>query len=169
MMRSEWVNSGKDWTAPGFRAMAVYRFGVWVRERRTGRRILFPIYRTLYRYIRNHYGIELSHKTTVGANCRIVHQHGIVIHPKAVLGDNCVILQNVTIGAPSRERSSEAPTLGDRVFVGAGAVIVGRIRIGDDVKIGPNAVVTTNVPSGATVFGNPARVIPAPESKERTA
>lgn len=158
-VRDEWKLHGEDWTLPGFRAMAVYRFGEWVETLNRGRRPLRRIYTALYRYHRNHYGIELSCRTRVGAGCRIVHQHGITIHPKAIIGDNCVILQNVAIGVPSRTRISEAPILGDDVFVGAGAVIIGRIKIGDGATIGPNSVVTSNVPAGATVFGNPARVI----------
>lgn len=160
-IKEEWIHAGRDWTMPGFRAMVVYRFGVWVERRARGRRLLRRIHRSLYRYVRNHYGIELRPSTTVGARCLIGHQHGIVIHPLTVIGDDCVILQNVTIGAPARDRIEDAPTLGDRVRVGAGVVIVGRVHIGDGARIGPNAVVTANVPAGATVFGNPARVIPA--------
>ena len=79
-------------------------------------------------FVRNVYGIQLSPQTQIGRRLRIVHQHGIVIHKSAVIGDDCLIRHGVTIGAA---RGPGAPRLGDRVEVGAGAVLVGNIRIGD--------------------------------------
>jgi serine O-acetyltransferase len=161
LIREDWEANGRVWTEPGFRAVAVHRFGVWaLRQRPVIRAPLFRLYVTLFRWVRNHYGIELPWMTRVGQRFRIGHQGGIVIHPRAQIGDDCCIRQNVTIGAATADRSSEAPTLGDRVEVGAGAVIIGRITIGDDVRIGPNAVVMTNVPAGSTAFAAPARIIP---------
>ena len=82
---------------------------------------------------------------------------GVVIHAKAVIGDDCTIAQNVTIGRnPGDVR---VPVIGDRVYIGAGAVIVGEITIGDDAVIGANCVVIRDVPSGAVVAGVPARLI----------
>ena len=160
-IREDWQAHGRDWTLPGFRAVAVYRFGSWVRERRNGmiRSVLFALYRIMYRFIRNHYGIELRETTRVGRRFVVGHQSGIVIHPNAEFGDDCVIRQNVTIGAVNMARINDGPKLGHRVDVGAGAVIVGRITIGDGVRIGPNAVVMTDVPAGATVFAEAPRMI----------
>lgn len=82
---------------------------------------------------------------------------GIVIHKHAVIGDDCAIAQNVTIGRnPGDVR---VPVLGNRVYVGAGAVIVGEIRVGDDAVIGANSVVLADVPERAVVAGVPARLI----------
>lgn len=96
---------------------------------------------------------------------------GVVIHKDAVIGDDCVIAQNVTIGRnPGDQR---VPVLGDRVYVGAGAVIVGEITVGDDAVVGANSVVLHDVPARAVVAGAPARVIriqegPAAPSQMRT-
>jgi serine O-acetyltransferase len=164
LIREDWDANGRVWTKPGFRAVAVHRFGAWaMRQRPVIRAPLFRLYITLFRWVRNNYGIELPYSTRVGRRFRIGHQGGIVIHPRARIGDDCCIRQNVTIGAATADRSSEAPTLGDRVEVGAGAVIIGRITIGDDVRVGPNAVVMTNVPAGSTAFAAPARIIPRRE------
>jgi len=153
-----------DWTLPGFRAVAVHRYGNWVMDRSPGmlRSILFALYRIMYRYIRNYYGIELPRTTRIGRRFLLGHQSGIVIHWNAVFGDDCMIRQNVTIGAITPERGAEAPRFGNRVQIGAGAVILGPVTIGDGVRIGPNTVVMTNVPAGATVFVAPSRIIQLP-------
>jgi len=89
-----------------------------------------------------------------------------VIHPKAEIGDDCLIRQNVTIGAASHDRPREAPKLGNGVQVGSGAAILGNVKIGDGVRIGPNAVVMTSVPAGVIVFAAPARILRLPQPKE---
>jgi serine O-acetyltransferase len=89
----------------------------------------------------------------------IGHQGGVVIHFNSRIGDDCVILQNVTLGAASDATFMRGPVLGNRVKVGCGAVIIGGITIGDDVHIGPNTVVTTNIPAGSIVVAPPPRVI----------
>jgi serine O-acetyltransferase len=166
-IREDWVANGRDWTKPGFRAVAVYRFGTWLKtvKFRFLKAILFRLYRMMFRYVRNHYGIELHDTTVVGRRFVIGHQGGIVIHPRAEIGDDCVIRQNVTIGAASYDRFWEGPKLGNRVQVGSGAAILGKITVGDGVRIGPNAVVMTDVPPGATVFGNPARIMSPSETQ----
>jgi len=82
--------------------------------------------------------------------------HGIFISRYAKIGSECQIYQNVTIGEVDRS----APEIGDRCLIGAGAVIVGGIRVGNDVKIGAGAAVSTDVPDGCTVVAQPARIIP---------
>ena len=121
-------------------------------------RLLSMLYRSMFRYIRNHYGIELPDTTIVGRRFHIGHQHGIVIHYNSVFGDDCTVHQNVTIGE-SYGRQGEAPKFGNRVIVGAGAAIIGKIVIGDDVSIAPNAIVMTNVPTGTIVCAPPPRLI----------
>jgi serine O-acetyltransferase len=160
-VREDWEVHHRDWTLPGFRAVATHRFGVWLNDVRLAllRKVLFILYRAIYRYIRNHYGIEISRQTTVGRRLQIGHQGGIVIHHYAEIGDDCLIRQNVTIGAASHDRAWEAPKLGHGVQVGCGAAILGKVTIGDGARIGPNAVVMTNVPAGATAFLYPPRII----------
>ncbi len=119
----DWRANGRDWTRPGFRALAAYRFGVW--RMSIGSKILRApfsfLYRFLYRRARNRYGIELSYSVSVGRRLVIEHQHGIVIHGNSVIGDDCIIRQGVTLGIRSIDRPTEAPVLGKRVDVGAGA------------------------------------------------
>lgn len=160
-IREDWQAHERDWTLPGFRAVAVYRFGRWVSERADGlvRWLLFAVYRMLYRYVRNHYGIELRETTKVGRRFVVGHQSGIVIHFNSEFGDDCLVRQNVTIGAAGMGGINDGPKFGHRVDIGAGAVIVGKVRIGDDARIGPNAVVMTDVPAGATVFAEAPRMI----------
>lgn len=145
----------RDLFKPGFQAVAVYRFGVWVDglEPWLLRAPLFRFYRLLFQFARNFYGIELSHKVRVGRRLRIGHQHGIVVHQNVSLGDDCLIRQNVTIGvAHDLTPTEEVPMLGDRVELGAGAVVLSPARIGDDVRIGPNVVVRGVVPSCSVVL-----------------
>jgi serine O-acetyltransferase len=112
-----------------------------------------------YCYVRGHYGIELPPTTKVGRRVLIAHQSGIVIHSKADIGDDCLIRQNVTIGARSHKRWWEAPKLGNGVQVGCGAAILGDISVGDGVIIGANAVVMTDVPPGVLVVVQSPRII----------
>ena len=111
----------------------------------------------MFRYVRNHYGIELPLTASVGRRVLFGHQCGIVIHPYAIIGDECIIRHNVTIGGTTWERGRETPTLGRGVSLGCGAVILGNITIGDRATIGPNTVVMTDVPADASVFVSPPR------------
>ena len=106
-----------DWRAPGFRAVAVYRFGVWQvnLQPRLLRAPFAIIYRFLFRFIRNYYGIELFYTTQLGRRFRIIHQSGICIHGFAVIGDDCVIFQNATIGTASLNRPHDAPVCSGQV------------------------------------------------------
>ena len=161
LVREDWEVHFRDWTQPGFRAIAVHRFGTWVGQlrRRPIRVVLRRVHRTMFRYVRNHYGIELPVTAVVGRRVIIGHQSGIVIHANAVIGDECFLRQNVTIGATSLERGDEAPTLGRGVSLGCGAVILGGITIGDRAKIGPNTVVMIDVPADTSVFVSTPRML----------
>jgi serine O-acetyltransferase len=160
-IQEAWITHDKDWTRPGFRAVIVHRFGGWRMGLRPKllRAPFSLLYNALYRKVRNTYGIELPHTVDLGRRVVIEHQSCIVIHGYAVIGDDCIIRQGVTIGNRSINDPHAAPRLGNRVNVGAGAKILGKIRIGDDVNIGANAVVVKDVPSGATVVGIPAKII----------
>lgn len=160
-IREDWLYNGEEWTRPGFRALAMYRFGVWhmtIRSRLL-RAPLSVLYRFLHRLVRNHYGIELHHTAKVGERVVIAHQGGIVIHEFAEIGNECVIRQGVTIGEAGQSLTNDAPKLGRGVTLGAGAVVMGNVKIGDGAKIGPNAVVMIDVPAGALAVAPPARVI----------
>jgi serine acetyltransferase len=154
---------GRDWTRPGFQAVALHRFGNWRMgiAARTLRLPFSAVYKALYCGVRNVYGIELPYSVRLGRRVVIEHQHGIVIHGNAVIGDDCIIRHGVTIGNRTMDRPREAPRLGVGDNVGAGAKILGDVTIGDGAQIGANAVVRTDVPTNATAVGIPARVVTA--------
>lgn len=156
----DWRTHDSDWTRPGFQAVAVHRFGNWRMgiEPKVLRAPFSVLYRALYRGVRNFYGIELPYSVRLGRRVKIEHQSGIVIHGGAVIGDDCILRQDVTLGNRSLSRPSEAPRLGNRVSVGAGAKILGPVVIGDEAQIGANAVVQLDVPAGALAIGVPARI-----------
>jgi len=100
-------------------------------------------------------GADIQLNSNLGGGLLITHPNGIVIHPKAIIGPNCLIFQQVTIGS----RDGGIPIIGGHVDIGAGAKIIGNIQIGDHVRIGANSVVLEDVPDGCTVVGIPARII----------
>jgi serine O-acetyltransferase len=160
-LHEDWVAHGRDWTKPGFRAVAAHRFGVWRMQVQPMllRAPLSVLYRTLYRKVRNGYGIDLPYTVELGRRVVIEHQSGIIIHGCCHIGDDCILRQGVTLGNRYLDRPLEAPILGARVNVGAGAKILGGITLGDDVKIGANAVVLMDIPAGQTAVGIPARLL----------
>jgi serine O-acetyltransferase len=160
-IREDWAAHGRDWTRPGFRAVAAHRFGVW-RMRIHPRVLRAPfslLYRFLYRRCRNVYGIELPYSVVVGRRVVFEHQGTIVIHGNTVIGDDTIIRQGVTLGNRTLDRPLDAPRLGKRINIGCGAKVLGSVTIGDDAAIGSNAVVLTDVPAGALAVGVPARII----------
>jgi len=156
----DWRCNGRDWTRPGFRTLAVHRFGVWrmgVRSRLL-RAPLSLAYRALFRHCRNVYGIELPYSAIVGRGVVIEHQGGIVVHGASVIGDRCIIRQNCTLGIRRLDEATAAPILEEGVDLGAGAVLLGRITIGRGARIGANAVVLCDVPACAVAAGVPATI-----------
>lgn len=160
-IKEDWIAHGRDWTKPGFRAVAVHRFGNWrMKIKPKLLRAPFSVfYRFLYRTIRNCYGIDLPYTVKLGRRVIIEHQHCIIIHGNCVIGDDCIIRQGVTLGNSHLDRPFEAPKLGAKVNVGAGAKLLGNITIGDDVNIGANAVVLSDIPAGKTAVGIPAKIV----------
>jgi serine O-acetyltransferase len=115
-------------------------------------------------------GADLHPQARIGRRFRLVHGFGVVVGETAEVGDDCMLLQGVTLGVRHAEDPAPLgvrvhPRLGDRVCVGAGAVLLGPITIGDDVRIGANSVVLGDVPSGATAVGAPARILPCGEQR----
>jgi len=98
-------------------------------------------------------GIEIHPAAKIGKNLFIDHGHGVVIGETSVIGDNCTIYQNATLGGTGKEHNKRHPTLGNNVVVGAGAKVLGNIVVGDNVKIGANTVVLKDVPPNCTVVG----------------
>lgn len=110
-------------------------------------------------------GIEIHPGAKIGTGFFIDHGMGVVIGETTEIGDYVTLFQGVTLGGTGKERGKRHPTLGNHVVVGAGAKILGGIRIGDNVKIGANSVVLKSVPANSTVIGVPARVIKAEEGR----
>jgi serine O-acetyltransferase len=104
-------------------------------------------------------GIEIHPGARIGRRFFIDHGMGVVIGETAEIGDDCTLYHGVTLGGTSWNKGKRHPTLGNDVVVGAGAKILGPIRIGDGVRVGSNAVVLKDIPPGSTVVGIPGRVV----------
>jgi serine O-acetyltransferase len=171
LLREDYCAHGCDWSRPGFRAVAVYRLGVWRMTIRSKvlRAPFSLLYRFLFRRVRNGYGIEVPYSAKIGRRVIFEHQSGIVIHGNAVIGDDCIIRQGVTLGNKTLARPFDAPVLGRGVNVGAGAKLLGGVTIGDHASIGANAVVLCDVPAMATAVGIPARILADSARRENPA
>jgi serine O-acetyltransferase len=158
-IREDWAAHGSDYKRPGFHAVAVHRLGAWQTGIRPKvlRAPLNLVYRTLNLLVRNLHGIELSSSAQLGRRVVLEPEGGIVVHGNSVIGDECVIRQNVRLGSRGADRPDEAPRLGNRVSIGAGAKILGDVSIGDDARIGADAVIFSNVRPGALAVGVPIR------------
>ena len=106
---------------------------------------------------------DIAIEARLGSGLLLPHPNGVVIHEDARIGDDCMIMQQVTVGMIG---DGEVPTIGDRVYIGAGAKIIGKVLIGDGARIGANAVVLTDVPANCTAVGVPARIIGQPSMSE---
>ncbi|MFN3912893.1 serine O-acetyltransferase [Hyphomonas sp.] len=151
---------------PGLQAVWVYRFGTWsdtIRFRPLGI-LMKALHAAGHVFIRNVYGIELRKTVQAGRRLRIGHQSGIVVHEYAKIGDDVTIRQNVTFGVGIDWVVGEGPVIGSRVSFSPGVVVIGNVTIGDDVSIGPNCVITQDVPSNRTLFVPPPRALPKAET-----
>jgi serine O-acetyltransferase len=143
---------------PGFWLMAVYRFGRWSRELPwPAKRLCSAAYGVLLTGSDFVLGTTLHRETTIGDGFHIIHADSIRIDPAAVIGNRVGIMQGVTIGTtPDR---AGVPVIGDDVFIGAGARILGPVRVGDRARIAANSLVLNDVPPDTTAIGVPARVL----------
>lgn len=123
------------------------------------RRLLYPAARAMYRRYTFKFGISIPYSTRIGSGLYIGHFGGVVVTPGATIGRNCNLSQGVTIGQVNRGDRRGTPRIGDNVYVGPGAKVLGAINVGNDVAIGANAVVVKDVPDLAVVGGVPARII----------
>lgn len=121
--------------------------------------IVYLYNRFLFQRYRFKYGFDISPNTHIGPGLYLGHFGGVVISQHATLASNINVAQGVTIGAESRGPRKGAPTIEDRVWIGANAVIVGKITVGHDALIAPGAFVNFDVPSKSVVLGNPGRIV----------
>lgn len=140
--------------SPGFRFTYFFRYSKrW--SRKTVKGFFFYMF---YRKYSIRYGFQIPLTVKIGKGLALPHFGGIVINSKAIIGENCNILHNVTIGNQRVGKNKGAPTIGNHVFVGAGSVIIGEVSVGDHVLIAPNTFVNQDVPAHSIVYGNPCEI-----------
>lgn len=141
-------------TYPGLHALLLHRLAhkVWLGKFKGLARCISAFNRWLT-------GIEIHPGATIGRRFFIDHGMGVVIGETTEIGDDVTLYQGVTLGGTTLKQGKRHPTLGNGVIVGAGAKILGPFTVGDNAKVGSNAVVTKAVPEGATVVGVPGRII----------
>lgn len=113
------------------------------------------LFRWRFKNLKEKRHIEIYGKCSIGPGLYLGHVYGITINADTVIGKNCNIHKGVTIGQQNRGQRKGSPTIGDSVWIGVNATVVGKITIGDDVLIAPNSYVNCDVPSHSIVFGNP--------------
>lgn len=141
-------------TYPTLRAIRSYRLAHWFYKRK-----YYTIARIISQRARNKTGIEIHPGATIGKGLFIDHGMGVVIGETAVVGDNCLLYQGVTLGGTGKDKGKRHPTLGNNVLVGAGAKVLGPFTVGNNVKIAANAVVLNAIPDDCTAVGVPARIV----------
>ena len=150
--------------SPGLRAIWAYRRQHWLWEH--GHRLLA---RTLSTRSRRKFGVEIHPGATIGRRFTIDHGMGIVVGETTIIGDDCMLYQGVTLGGTGKETGKRHPTLGNGVVVGVGASVLGSVTLGDRVKVGGGAVVVRDVPDDCTVVGVPGHVTTRGGMRVRTA
>lgn len=150
-----------------------YKYVFWMRTcsylKSSGSDIYMYIFFPIARIILNHYtykfGISISSNTKIGSGFYVGHFGGIIVSDRTIIGKNLNISQGVTIGQANRGQNKGYPTLGDNIYLGPGAKIVGAVHIGNNVCIGANCVVTKDIPDNSVVVGVPGKVISQEGSK----
>ncbi len=142
-------------------------FTYYLRKSASSRnKVLRAYYQAMYRLLCNLRGIEIPSRTAIGKGLYVGHPYNITINANAVLGNNINIHKGVTIGQENRGARKGTPVIGNQVWMGVNATIVGNITIGDDVLIAPNSYVNCDVPSHCVVLGNPCRIIHSENATE---
>ena len=148
--------------SPGFRFSFFFR----ISKLKSRNSFLGFICYQLYKKYSIKYGFQIPLTVEIGSGLALPHFGGIVVNSKSIIGENCNLLHNVTLGNNKVGRKVGAPVIGNNVFVGAGAVIIGKVIIGDNVLIAPNAFVNIDIPDGCIAIGNPCKVIIKENSSE---
>jgi len=137
-------------------AILLYRLAHWLRAR-LGLRLVARVLSVLARFWT---GVEIHPGARIGRGFFLDHGAGVVIGETATVGDHCVMFHNVTLGGTGKYRGRRHPSVGDHVFIGTNAILLGPIRVGDHARIGANAfVINHDVPPHSTVVGTPARIV----------
>ena len=153
------------WLDPAVWSIAAYRFSNWLYVGKPSPIVRIPckvLAFFLVKFCVVFMEMDIDPQAQIGGGLYIGHIGGVHINPGAVLGKNCDLAHRITIGASAMGRGG-IPILGDDVYVGTGAVLVGKIKVGSGAKIAANTLVMSNVPAGATVMGVPGRIIMRPK------
>lgn len=158
-LRNDYHRHGSTLLAPAFWTLAVYRFGRWSLRLRVAplRWLMGKLYGLAFLWNEILTGNNLHREIEIGGDFHIIHSGSVRLHPQSVIGDRVGIMHNVTLGT-NMERLG-APRIGNDVFIGCGAVILGDVTIGDGARIAANSLVLSDVPPGMTAIGVPARVM----------
>ena len=147
----------------GIWALVVYRAGSWCvrNSHKIGifSRILLPLLTICQKIVEITTGIDIPFNAQIGRGLYIGHFGQIILSTRTVMGEFCNLSQGVTIGQAGRGLEQYTPIIGDRVYIGPGAKIFGKVLIGNDVAIGANAVVTKDLPDNAVAVGIPAKIL----------
>ena len=154
----------------GIWALVVYRAGSWCvrNSQKMGifSRILLPLLTICQKFVEITTGIDIPFNAQIGRGLYIGHFGQIILSTRTVMGEFCNLSQGVTIGQAGRGQEQHTPVIGDRVYIGPGAKIFGKVLIGNDVAIGANAVVTKDLPDNAVAVGIPAKILNYNSSKD---
>ncbi len=164
LMAEDYRVHGRRLFSPGLHAVWVNRIGTWAFGvlPRFVRFVPWYFYCFGFWVCRVVYGIEIAHSVKLGRRFVVGHQSAIVIHRFATFGDDCTVRQGVTLGISNMNhwREGEGPVIGNNVSFAVGAVVMGNVSIGDNVQIGPNCVVTSDIPADRVLFVPPPRILP---------
>lgn len=158
-LRKDFKRHGGSLRERTFWAMVTYRFGVWSKHRRWGvsRWITGKMYGMLRLASEILTGIVMDRDVTIGQDFHLIHPGQIQFYPRVVIGDRVGIMHGVTIGT---NMGSDAPVIGNDVFIGANSSVLGKVKVGDHAFIAANTLVITDVPPNHTAIGVPAKMIP---------
>ena len=138
----------------GYKAVRKYRRAHWFYQHN-----MKLIARFLSQRARQKTGVEIHPGATIGKGLFIDHGMGVVIGETTIIGDYCLIYQNVTLGGTGKEHGKRHPTLGNHVLVGSGAKVLGPFKVGDNARIAAGAVVLNEIPANCTAVGVPAHIV----------
>ena len=153
----KWLSTIEIWKkcfSPNLHFIYVFRTS----QKYSKHSILGKFWRLVLRHFQIKYGFQIYPETQIGEGFYLGHWGAVVINPKAKIGKNCNIAQGVTIAQANRGKNEGVPEIGNEVWIGPNAVVVGNIKIGSNVLIAPNAYVNFDVPDNSVVVGNPAQI-----------
>lgn len=146
------------WKYEGFRFTVWLRICQKTREKKITKYTIFPIAKLVYKHYKYKFGYDIPYDREIGPGLLIFHIGGIAFSPKKC-GKNVTISQNTTVGMTVHDGIKEFPILGDNVYLAPGSAVIGGIKVGNNVAIGTNAVLTKSAPDDSVIVGIPGKVI----------